>query len=286
MIRHALRAAYRTGIEWLYAKRRYKLLLREALPATQRRTLEVASLLDHFAVTVRPVPIMAPFGQSMLVVAPHQDDETIGCGGALSLQVVCGKRAHILLVYDGADDCDQVGMSREALCALRNDESRRAAAEIGLVPSFLDIRSRVTDITTGALAIQRCIEAHDVDVIFTPWLLDTHPDHRTTNTMLAHALKAIDRPIRILCYEVWGFCLPNVVLRIDDVVETKRTMLEQFVFANEAIDYTHTTIGMNMYRSRLLGAGISKYVEAFTEMPSEDFVALVDRLDREVLVTP
>ncbi|MDZ4257551.1 MAG: PIG-L family deacetylase [Gemmatimonadales bacterium] len=279
MIRHYLRLSYRTILEWLYARQRYKLFLREALPATQRRTLEVASLLDHFASTVRPIPVTAPFGRSMLVLAPHQDDEAIGCGGVLALQVASGQSAHIVLVYDSAGDHDEQAEERAALCRLRNEESRRAATVIGLSPAFLSIRSPVTDISAGAFMIEEYIKKHDIDVIFTPWLLDTHHDHRTTNSMLASALQSIDRPIRIMCYEVWGFCLPNVVVRIDDVIETKRTMLEQFAYANQAIDYTNSTIGMNMYRSRLLGAGLASYVEAFTEVPSEDFMALVDRLD-------
>lgn len=279
MIRHALRTAYRTGLEWLFARQRYKLFLREALPQTHRRTLEVASLLDHFAPTVRPIPIAAPFGKSVLVLAPHQDDEAIGCGGAMTLQAATGEGVHILLVYDSAGDYEQSSAERVAVRQRRDEESRRAAARIGLTPSFLGLRSPVTDFSAGAGAIEQHVRMHQVDTIFTPWLLDAHPDHRATNAMLARALKSLDRPIRILCYEVWGFCLPNVVVRIDEVIETKRAMLEEFVYANQAVDYTNSTIGMNMYRSRLLGAGLARFVEAFTEMPSEEFIAVVTQLE-------
>jgi LmbE family N-acetylglucosaminyl deacetylase len=47
----------------------------------------------------------------MLVVAPHQDDEVIGCGGALALQVRSGNPAAIVVLQDGADEHDDGGQT-------------------------------------------------------------------------------------------------------------------------------------------------------------------------------
>ena len=79
-------------------------------------------------------------------------------------------------------------------------------------------------------------------------------------------------------YEIWGLCIPNVLVIIDEVIEDKLKMLSCFTFANQAIDYVHTTKGLNMYRSRLLGAGECRYAECFFELPRTEFIELVDRI--------
>ena len=134
MIRNYLRRAYRTVVPLLYARSRFKLFLATSLGDLDLRRQQLASVTDYFASSIRPIPIRAPFGKSMLVVAPHQDDETIGCGGALALQVRSGNAAAIVMVQDGADGHEELGITRQALTEMRNEESRRAAAVLSLEP--------------------------------------------------------------------------------------------------------------------------------------------------------
>jgi len=286
MIRSMLRKAYRIAIQRLYAGATYKLILNESLPALDERSRRLAAMSDHFAVTVRPLSITAPFGNAALVLAPHQDDETIGCGGALAMHVRQGGAAHIVLVHDGADDHADLGLSRAALRDLRNAESMRAAALVGIQPVFLDHPDLVAARETAARQLREIILAQRIDVVFTPWLLDAHMDHLHTNRILAEALADIPWKVRILCYEVWGLCLPNVVVVIDDVIELKRQMLDCFAFAKTALDYTNSTIGLNMYRTRLVSAGEARYVEAFTELPADEFIRLERRLRQTTSPAP
>src|SRR5208283_2411458 len=92
MIREYLRQMYRTVLPLLYARSKFKLFLKAGLGDIDLRMLALASQTDYFSNFVRPIPIRAPFGKSMVVVAPHQDDEAIGCGGALALQLRSGRR--------------------------------------------------------------------------------------------------------------------------------------------------------------------------------------------------
>ena len=263
----------------LYARSQFKLFLATSLGDLDLRRQQLASLTDYFSSSIRPIPIRAPFGKSMLVVAPHQDDETIGCGGAVALQVRAGKAASIVIVQDGADGHNQFGRTRQAQTEMRNEESRRAAAVLGLEPPrFLNHARLSESVLQAAEELRGILTERKVDAVFTPFLLDGHPDHRTTNEILALALREIPWDVRVFGYEVWGLCIPNVLVIIDEVIEEKLKMLSCFTFANQAIDYVHTTKGLNMYRSRLLGAGECRYAECFFELPRTEFIELVDRI--------
>jgi LmbE family N-acetylglucosaminyl deacetylase len=281
MFRHYLRQTKSLLLQMFYSGKQFKLLLRITLEHLDIRLQALASLTDFFSAVVTPIPITAPFGKSMLVVAPHQDDEVIGCGGTLALQVLNGNAASAVILQDGADEHDSVSMTREALVELRNQESRDAARMVGIdSPIFLGLRDLSLNADATALALRQIIEERHVDAIFTPFVLDGHPDHRTCNFILARALSKSNRTIRILQYEVWSLCIPNVVVVIDSVADKKWEMLACFRFANKAFDYAHATKGLNMFHSRLLPAGQANYVECFFELPRKEFVELVEKLER------
>jgi LmbE family N-acetylglucosaminyl deacetylase len=290
-LRSHIRHLYRTLLPLLYAKSRYKLFLNATFEHISLRTLMLASQSDYFAEFVRPVPIHAPFGTSMVVVAPHQDDEAIGCGGAMALQARAGKAVSIILMQDGADGYDELGYpSRQAMSAIRNEESRQAAAVIGLEPPrFLGHASLKAAMPAATEDLRNFIEDKKADAIFIPMPLDANPDHRIANYILADALRTIPRTIRVFAYEVWGLCVPNVIVVIDDVIEEKMQMLQRFEFANTALDYTNSTKGLNMYRSRLLGSGMCRYAECFFELPREEYIELSDRVrssDQSLAIPP
>jgi len=278
MIREIFRRGYRTLLPLLYARANFKLFLKMSFTDLDRRVRQLASVSDYFGSSLRPIPIQAPFGRSMLVVAPHQDDEAIGCGGALALQVRAGGSASIVIVQDGADGHEELGMRREELVSLRNEESRRAAAVIGIEPRFLNHANLAAESSQAAGELRAILTDRRVDAVFVPFLLDGHPDHRTTNYILADALRGAGGNVRVFGYEVWGLCVPNVIVVIDDVIDDKIKMLSCFEFANKAVDYVHSTKGLNMFHSRMLGAGMCRYAERFFEIPAREYIELVDKI--------
>ena len=55
-------------------------------------------------------------------------------------------------------------------------------------------------------------------------------------------------------------------------------MLSCFTWANSAIDYAHSTKGLNMYHSKMLGAGECRFAERFLELPQKEYIELVERV--------
>lgn len=278
-LRDYARHGFRFLLPLLYGRSRFKLFLKTTMEDTDQRLRLLGSVTDVFSSIVRPVRIQAPFGESMLVIAPHQDDETIGCGGAMALQQRSGKPVAILLLSDGAIGHDEVGMSRSALAELRNEESRRAAAALGVpAPRFLGHPDLAAEFTLIVDEVAEEIVTRKADVVLSPSVLDIQPDHRLANYILAEALRKVNRPVRVLGYEVWGFCVPNVILPIDEVMDLKLRALKCFDFANAAVNYTWSTQGVNMYRSRFTEVGSCQYAECFFETPREEFIALMAKV--------
>lgn len=288
MLRHYLRQAADRVLQFAYARRRFKLLMRTSFDGLNLRLQSVAAATNFFSTVVRPVVIRAPFGNSMLVLAPHQDDEVIGCGGAMALQRRCGHAVQVAVLHDGADEHQQVSLTRAQLREMRNAESRAAAHVIGATePLFFECKNLRQESPFLESALLEVIKSNNVDVIFTPFILDGNSEHRACNVILSRAIKGIRHDIRILQYEVWANCIPNVAVIIDDVMHQKIEMLSCFRFANSALDYTHATTGLNMFHSRLLPAGAARYVEAFFETPCEEYLTLVDEVaeaERDSLV--
>lgn len=148
----------------------------------------------------------------MLVVAPHPDDDVIGCGGTLHGLARAGIQPTVLYVTDGrASHPHSLRFPPPRLTLLREDEARAALIELGVStrPIFL----RVQDGALATLAparrewvvqqIHGAICNLKIDTILGPWPHDPHSDHIATARAIRMALRLIERPPRSVHYAVW-----------------------------------------------------------------------------------
>ena len=81
-----------------------------------------------------------------IVVAPHPDDESLACGGLIADACRQGLRGKVVIVSDGAGSHpNSKAYPPDRLKALREEEARRAGAELGLEPEdmlFLGLPDR------------------------------------------------------------------------------------------------------------------------------------------------
>src|SRR4051794_2126286 len=97
-------------------------------------------------------------GERLLVLAPHPDDEVIGCGGLLALHLRDGRRVRVVVATDGAQAGG--GAQREA-------ESRAALASLGNAEvEFLRFPDRKLAESEGlADALRKALTEFQPDVI-------------------------------------------------------------------------------------------------------------------------
>jgi LmbE family N-acetylglucosaminyl deacetylase len=284
VMRNALRRLYRELMPFIYARTNFKLFLGRSLETLDNRVAAILCSTNVLPGLMRAVPLKAPFGASMLVVAPHQDDEIIGCGGAMILQVRADRKLHVVFTQDGGDEHEADGRTREEQVRVRDDEARRVAERLGIgEPTFLRYETLVGE-ESRALAddLAAEIERTQADAVFTPFFLDYNYQHQQTNFALAEALSRTSRNIRVFGYEVWGLTVPNTIINIDAAQEEKRELLSLYESQLSGKDYLHGITGLNMFHSLHFGAGECRYAERFFECPREEYVEVVRAIRQRV----
>ena len=207
--------------------------------------------------------LVTEFGQqTVLVVAPHMDDETIGCGGTIALHTKAGAPVTTLFMTDGAgnipENTDPNG---------RHDEARAVADFLGMgEPVFLDGPDTALEPTDDLV---EAVAAHINDIapgiIYVPWFGDAHRDHVVTNHVIWHAAQRLpdltDTTVR--CYEVWSPLVADIAVDITATINRKLLALQlyrsQFVAHDPA-----PILGLNRYRSMAVG-GAATHVECFAQ---------------------
>ena len=266
-------------------KRLTKVLLRRFARAA-RPYLQSHGLLRTSKVFNASALVWEPGAERVVVLAPHMDDETIGCGGAIARHVKAGGRVHVVFLTDGRHGSSRLqGLSGEArrqeetkVVALRKQEAGQALAKLGVTSAtFLDVEDGTLD-TNDRVAgqLRDVLEAQRPEIVYVPCYLEQHPDHFAASRLLLEAAR--DSALRFQCmaYEVWTPLFPNCLVRIDDVVDLKKNALAEYRSQLADLDYLHTGLALNAYRSAGFSDHYGRYAEAYLAMPLDTYRAMFD----------
>ena len=129
---------------------------------------------------------------TVLVVAAHPDDETLGCGGTIARHTAAGEDVVVAFLADGVTSRDP-GAEHARELARRQDAARRAAAVLGVRDVlFGDLPDNRMD-TVALLTIARAVEAIVRDVgpttVYTHHAHDLNVDHRLTHEAVMTAVR-------------------------------------------------------------------------------------------------
>lgn len=185
------------------------------------------------------------WGQRILVVAPHADDETLGVGGTMARFVQEGRHVTVAVMTGRGPDPHPF-VTRESIAGIRA-EFGRAMKVLGvqetlfceLPTTLLDIKPQfeINKIASDVMAQVR------PDVVFLPFEHDLHKDHEILNYAFRVALRPhlpLNRgPHGVLSYEtptethlqsahLRPSFEPNVWVDISDHLDRKLEALSQF----------------------------------------------------------
>ncbi|MDD1772436.1 MAG: PIG-L family deacetylase [Methanomassiliicoccales archaeon] len=205
-----------------------------------------------------------------LVLAPHQDDEVLGCGGTIHRLVIGGAKVTVEYMTDGR--FGNLDHTAAEMIAMREMEAREGLRVLGIKDALFNKTSDLClDCTPAAIEkVKETIAERKVNVLFVPHPRENHPDHWTTAKIASEALKGANGQMTIFQYEVWTPFVPNALIDITDCIDIKVRALREHQSQMRMIDYVEKICGLNAYRS-INASSEMRYCEAFIVSNSKDF---------------
>ena len=184
----------------------------------------------------------------VLVVAPHADDETLGCGGTILKYKDLGYQVHWLLVTGMSEDLGYSNQQIDKRCAEIEQVGLKynfdSIQQLNLPPARLETLSK-GDIIGPICGVVSSIQPSEV---LTVYRNDAHSDHEIVFDAVMSATKSFRFPFvkSVLAYETMsetdfgtkpedGGFRPNVYIDIDKYLSKKLDILE--IFESEVGDF-------------------------------------------------
>lgn len=223
------------------------------------------SVADHVFNALPVLPL--PEGLSVLVLAPHADDETLGCGGTVARLAGQGASVTVAVISDGRKG-DPLGYCAGEVVQARKQEALSASRVLGVAETvFLDFPDgelrcdeRLCD------ALREVVERSQPDWVFMPASNDAHRDHvevaRAFEVVRATSVQA--RHARCFEYETWTPVEANYLVDLGDGYARKAEALAMYALPLRYVDYLAAAEGLARYRAMQLPTG-GGHAEAFRE---------------------
>jgi LmbE family N-acetylglucosaminyl deacetylase len=147
-------------------------------------------------------------GRSALVVAPHPDDETIGCGATIARKRAAGARVEVVVVADGGDVAAGSSAARAAVVSRRAAECHEACRRLGVPAEAIHLLGfpdgSVAPHTAEVSArLRSIVETFQPDDVLAPCAIDAHPDHRAVAEAVDDLRQDALAEADLLAYPVW-----------------------------------------------------------------------------------
>ena len=183
---------------------------------------------------------------SIVIIAPHPDDETFGCAGLIALKVGQGVDVSVIFLTNGEKSL--LGVSKEEILLHRQNSALNAAKSLGVKQTYFmnfsdDVIPRQRDFgfDTAADKVADLIEAIAPSEVFCTHISEGWSDHTAAAELTRSALQKLDKPITFYYYWVWvWFSVPlknmNVLnfsntfyLPIRSVIQQKKDAINQYL---------------------------------------------------------
>lgn len=212
--------------------------------------------------------------ERVLVLAPHPDDDVIGCGGSIANLTAQGHE--VTVGYMTSGEAGSLEIEAAQLTRIREDEARRGGRLLG-VKEFIFWRQPDGYLQESAemiIQLVRLIRARQFTTLYLPHHQESNRDHANTFRIGMEACQRSAGPWfsdggltpwtigNVLGYEVWTpLQEATFVENISETIGLKIKALQEHRSQVSAYAYDEAVKGLNRYRGIISGRG--NYGEAF-----------------------
>jgi LmbE family N-acetylglucosaminyl deacetylase len=216
-------------------------------------------------------------GERLLVLAPHPDDEVIGCGGLVAQHIREGRSVRVVVATDGAaagDAATREEESRRGLAILSGEDREGSVADgsFGLsAPQgerITFLRHRDRELPSEIDALRDILTGYKPDLILAPSPIEIHPDHSALSNAFCELIQrdaslfADLATARVAFYEVGQPLRPNTIVDITGVAGAKYDAIAAHASQLTFRDYVAYARGLNAYRAMTMPPEV-KFAEAY-----------------------
>lgn len=213
----------------------------------------------------------------VLVIAPHPDDETLGCGGTIALHAKGGDQVQVVIVTDGGNS-RAGGLDRNTMIGLREKEARDAIRQLSDRVTLKQLHLREgTWRNLDLIDLLSCVILDwQPTIIYVTSVVDFHPEHVRVARVLAQVLSGLERErtamLKVRAYELQVPLTPvlaNVAANIETTHVSKKAALAQYQTQSGSFLWVNRH---ERYLQRLYGR--RERVEVFWELSPVAYTAI------------
>lgn len=218
----------------------------------------------------------------IMIIAPHHDDEVIGCGGSICLHKQRGDKITVVFFAAGWSGIPWLADKKEA--SLQNQSEAAAAGKILGVDHIIELGLEDRNFQFSSIVLYPLVSAirkFRPEIIYLPHAEDGDSEHRFVNSVAMEAIwmaasdylpelgKKAPSVKLILGYEVWQ-PLRSYSLSVDITacIELKLAAIEAYSSQLRQRNWRDGLLGLSSFRGVVSGKG--KYVEVFQVIKVSD----------------
>lgn len=187
--------------------------------------------------------------KKILVIAPHPDDEVIGIGGFIYLNIEAGNEVAVLYLTSGERGIP--GTDPEEAKKIRESEAKEAASHLGY--KILGFLQEPDGSLAYSESLARIIEEHvfeyDPDVVLVTHEHESHQDHRIAAKLVGEVANRLEG-FEILTYEVWTpMWKPTRFVNLSEqALIKKQVAIEKHKSQNQRQKFEEAATALNRFR--------------------------------------
>lgn len=203
------------------------------MPDSGYEPATMASVRASFAtapvISLQELTLLKP----VLIMAPHADDETLGCGGLIALLAKAGVHVTVTLLTDGTRS--HIGSAAYPPDTLRDTRELELQAALECLGADADdilyfrepdgfLHQGPQQAILDGLSAE--IRSRNIRTVFVTWAADPHPDHQAAAVIASRLAMAMPE-LRLYSYPIWGLTLDDEVeIRVDHMDPVKLDVRE------------------------------------------------------------